>query len=47
LSDHSQYPVLRTGQQDDIEFYLKRPRVVGDLHGQAPVLWLIAHQLKP
>ncbi|MEJ5260000.1 MAG: glycoside hydrolase family 88 protein [Anaerohalosphaeraceae bacterium] len=36
-----------TGQQDDIEFYLKRPRVVGDLHGQAPVLWLIAHQLKP
>lgn len=36
-----------TGQQDDIEFYLKRPRVVGDLHGQAPVLWLIAQQLKP
>jgi rhamnogalacturonyl hydrolase YesR len=36
-----------TGQQDDIEFYLKRPRVVGDLHGQAPVLWLISQQLKP
>lgn len=35
-----------TGQQDDIEFYLKRPRTVGDLHGQAPVLWLIAQQLK-
>ncbi|MBN1795490.1 MAG: YbhB/YbcL family Raf kinase inhibitor-like protein [Sedimentisphaerales bacterium] len=28
-----------TGQKDDIEFYLKRPRVVGDLHGQAPMLW--------
>lgn len=36
-----------TGQQDDIEYYLKRPRTVGDLHGQAPVLWLIAQQLKP
>jgi rhamnogalacturonyl hydrolase YesR len=31
-----------TGQQDDIEFYLNRPRLVGDFHGQAPVLWLIS-----
>lgn len=30
-----------TGQTDDIEFYLKRPRILGDFHGQAPVLWLI------
>jgi unsaturated rhamnogalacturonyl hydrolase len=36
-----------TGQQDDIEFYLKRPRILGDFHGQAPVLWLIAQQLRP
>lgn len=28
-----------TNQKDDTEFYLKRPRAVGDLHGQAPILW--------
>ena len=28
-----------TNQKDDTEFYLKRPRSVGDLHGQAPILW--------
>jgi rhamnogalacturonyl hydrolase YesR len=28
-----------TGQSKDINFYLTRPRVVGDLHGQAPLLW--------
>jgi unsaturated rhamnogalacturonyl hydrolase len=28
-----------TGQKDDAAFYLKRPRVIGDLHGQAPLLW--------
>ena len=31
-----------TGQQDDVEFYLNRPRVKGDFHGQAPFLWLAA-----
>jgi rhamnogalacturonyl hydrolase YesR len=31
-----------TGQEDDIEFYLNRPRLLGDFHGQAPVLWLIS-----
>jgi len=36
-----------TGQQDDIEFYLKLPLILGYFHGQAPVLWLIAEQLKP
>jgi len=30
-----------TGQQDDIEYYLNRPRTLGDFHGQAPFLWLI------
>jgi rhamnogalacturonyl hydrolase YesR len=28
-----------TGQSKDLEFYLARPRIAGDLHGQAPVLW--------
>ena len=28
-----------TGRGDNIEFYLKRPRLTGDLHGQAPLLW--------
>jgi unsaturated rhamnogalacturonyl hydrolase len=31
-----------TNQQDDIEFYLNRPRTLGDFHGQAPFLWLVA-----
>jgi unsaturated rhamnogalacturonyl hydrolase len=35
-----------TGQTDDIEFYLKRPRTVGDFRGQAPVLWLINESLE-
>jgi unsaturated rhamnogalacturonyl hydrolase len=30
-----------TGQSKDIQYYLDRPRVTGDLHGQAPMLWLI------
>jgi rhamnogalacturonyl hydrolase YesR len=28
-----------TGQSNDMDFYLDRPRTTGDLHGQAPVLW--------
>ncbi len=28
-----------TGQSKDTNFYLTRPRVTGDLHGQAPILW--------
>ena len=28
-----------TSQSQDTEYYLNRPRAVGDLHGQAPVLW--------
>ena len=27
-----------TGQEDSVEFYLSRPRVVGDMHGQAALL---------
>lgn len=28
-----------TGQSTDLNFYLTRPTVAGDLHGQAPLLW--------
>jgi hypothetical protein len=28
-----------TGQKDDIEYYLKRPRLFGGLYGQASLLW--------
>ena len=37
---------IGTGKTDDIEFYLKRPRTLGDLHGQAPFLWLAAERLE-
>jgi len=35
-----------TGQVDDIEFYLNRPRALGDFHGQAPLLWLVGERLE-
>ncbi|HET9862784.1 MAG TPA: glycoside hydrolase family 88 protein [Steroidobacteraceae bacterium] len=28
-----------TGKRDDLQYYLDRPRAVGDAHGQAPMLW--------
>lgn len=28
-----------TGQVNDVNYYLERPRVTGDFHGQAPMLW--------
>ncbi len=28
-----------TGQNDDYQYYLDRPRIAGDFHGQAPFLW--------
>lgn len=31
-----------TGQSTDAQFYLDRPVVTGDLHGQAPLLWTAA-----
>jgi len=36
-----------TGKSDDIGYYLARPRVSGDLHGQAPLLWLATELLQP
>jgi unsaturated rhamnogalacturonyl hydrolase len=28
-----------TGKRNDLQHYLNRPRVVGDTHGQAPMMW--------
>ncbi len=28
-----------TGKKNSKEYYLKRPRIAGDYHGQAPILW--------
>jgi unsaturated rhamnogalacturonyl hydrolase len=28
-----------TGQSTDVNYYLQRPRIKGDFHGQAPMLW--------
>jgi hypothetical protein len=34
-----------TGQSREQSYYLERPKVTGDLHGQAPMLWLAAERL--
>lgn len=34
-----------TGQSTDVNYYLSRPKVIGDLHGQGAVLWF-AYSLK-
>ncbi len=31
-----------TGKRDDLQYYFDRPRVNGDSHGQAPMLWISA-----
>ena len=31
-----------TGQSRDINYYLERPRITGDFHGQAPAIWFAA-----
>jgi unsaturated rhamnogalacturonyl hydrolase len=33
-----------TGKSADPDYYLARPRVTGDFHGQAPMLWLAAER---
>ena len=35
-----------TSRRDCLEYYLERGRKTGDLHGQAPFLWLAAERLK-
>ena len=34
-----------TGQSRDVNYYLERPQIDGDFHGQAPLLWLITSEL--
>lgn len=34
-----------TGKMADRDFYMDRPRVTGDFHGQAPLLWLINERI--
>ena len=36
-----------TGQKNDRQYYLDRPRVKGDHHGQAPTLWCAVALLRP
>lgn len=36
-----------TGKKNDPEYYMRRPRITGDFHGQAPVLWAAAALLHP
>jgi rhamnogalacturonyl hydrolase YesR len=35
-----------TGKKDSLQYYLDRPRAVGDAHGQAPMLWTAAALLR-
>ena len=35
-----------TNKKNDYQYYLDRERMVGDLHGQAPVLWCVNALLK-
>ena len=36
-----------TNAKSDRQYYLDRPRIVGDFHGQAPVLWCASAWLRP
>jgi rhamnogalacturonyl hydrolase YesR len=36
-----------TNAKNDLQHYLDRPRAVGDMHGQAPVLWTASALLRP
>jgi unsaturated rhamnogalacturonyl hydrolase len=36
-----------TNKRNDLEYYLTRKRITGDLHGQAPVLWCASAWLRP
>jgi rhamnogalacturonyl hydrolase YesR len=35
-----------TGKQNDLQYYMTRPRHTGDMHGQAPVLWAASALLR-
>ena len=38
---------IGTAKENAVDYYLARPRVSGDLHGQAPMLWLATALLGP
>jgi rhamnogalacturonyl hydrolase YesR len=38
---------LGTNKKDDLQYYYDRPRITGDFHGQAPVLWCAFALLNP
>jgi rhamnogalacturonyl hydrolase YesR len=35
-----------TGKKNDLNYYLQRARITGDLHGQAPILWAASALLR-
>ena len=35
-----------TGKKNDLDYYFKRARLTGDLHGQAPILWAASALLR-
>ncbi len=35
-----------TGKKNDLDYYLNRARLTGDLHGQAPILWCVSALLR-
>lgn len=37
---------IGTNKENNYQYYLNRPKVVGDLHGQAPILWCATALLK-
>ena len=37
---------IGTGKGSSVKYYLDRPRNVGDMHGQAPILWTAAALLR-
>jgi rhamnogalacturonyl hydrolase YesR len=36
-----------TNKRNDLDYYLTRHRITGDLHGQAPLLWCASAWLRP
>ncbi len=37
---------MGTNKKNDRDYYLQRPRLTGDMHGQAPVLWCASALLR-
>ena len=37
---------MGTNKKNDRQYYLDRPRLTGDMHGQAPVLWCASALLR-